>query len=649
MRKLLLLFIMIVALPACLAGKRSPEASLGQAGPDLLAREDLLGEPDFFFPQLSPDGKRLAWLAKDDAGHLQVWTRGRSEPTRRARQLTHLDASIAYDRRDTIPFWFAPLSWAYDNRTLLFAPATPVRRDLWSVDAITGTTRNLTADAGKTTGKKEARVTLAGLGQGKPNAALVMIGPLDNGDLYEIHLDSGAITMREKNPGDVPIYGFVADDNLEVRAITAFYSEEGGSLVRYRDAKDKPARELVRYPRFEGTIALGYTRDANGKERVIVRSAADGDKLVIAEIDPATNKRRVLGADPDADIRLVLTHPTTHRVQAVAAVAPYTRWHVIDAAIAADVDALGRLGDHGVFRVLSRDLKDEHWVVEFDSDRGVEYGVYERASHKVVERFVQRPALTDKLATVTPVDIPGPAGTILHGYLTRSPQLDPEHPGPFVLFPHILDYFAPITQDVWGYDDQAQWLASRGYHVLQVNFSGSDGYGSAWRARGKRQAFDDLVAALDWAIAQGIADKDRVGMFGLGGSGDFFSVALPALHPGRVKCSAALGGNLLHWAEHMPVDPLGMGARLRLPILIGRSAATVAETPKWEAFVAKVHQDGGALQEVRYADTANFRRFEPEHYLDFHGRAEALFGHCLGGSVEPLPEGQPPAGVTVIR
>jgi dipeptidyl aminopeptidase/acylaminoacyl peptidase len=113
-----------------------------------------------------------------------------------------------------------------------------------------------------------------------------------------------------------------------------------------------------------------------------------------------------------------------------------------------------------------------------------------------------------------PIAYPARDGLTIHGYLTlpreaagrRVPLIIHPHGGPFGI------------RDSWGYDDDAQFLASRGYAVLQPNYRGSGGYGREFINKGRQQwgraMQDDLTDAVKWAIAQGFADPARVAIYG---------------------------------------------------------------------------------------------------------------------------------------
>ena len=112
------------------------------------------------------------------------------------------------------------------------------------------------------------------------------------------------------------------------------------------------------------------------------------------------------------------------------------------------------------------------------------------------------------------VTIPARDGLELVGYLTRSVEKGGP-PTPLILLVHG----GPWARDYWGFNSRAQWFANRGYATLQVNFRGSTGYGKTFLHKGDKQwgvgdMQHDLSDAVEYAIREGIADKDKICIYG---------------------------------------------------------------------------------------------------------------------------------------
>ena len=148
-----------------------------------------------------------------------------------------------------------------------------------------------------------------------------------------------------------------------------------------------------------------------------------------------------------------------------------------------------------------------------DSDPG-RYYIYDRGSRTLSEIALVRPPLENaRLASVRPVSYPAADGTPIPGYLTLPPGSDGRGL-PAIVLPHG----GPEARDVWGFDWLAQYLAARGYAVLQPNFRGSAGYGDQWMQengfRGWRTSIGDIADGARWLVAEGIADPERMAIVG---------------------------------------------------------------------------------------------------------------------------------------
>ncbi len=117
------------------------------------------------------------------------------------------------------------------------------------------------------------------------------------------------------------------------------------------------------------------------------------------------------------------------------------------------------------------------------------------------------------LAPMAPVRITARDGLVLHSYLTL-PVGSSGRDLPMVLFVHG----GPWARDAWGYDPTVQFLANRGYAVLQVNYRGSTGFGKRFMHAAEREfagkMHDDLIDGVNWAVAEGIANPERIGIYG---------------------------------------------------------------------------------------------------------------------------------------
>ena len=264
-----------------------------------------------------------------------------------------------------------------------------------------------------------------------------------------------------------------------------------------------------------------------------------------------------------------------------------------------------------------------------------------------------------------PITFEARDGLTLYGYLTVPVGKDPKHL-PLVLFPHG----GPWGRDDWGYNPFVQWLANRGYGVLQVNFRGSTGYGQAYLNAGDREwagtMHTDLLDGLDWTVKQGYADPKRVCIFG-GSYGGYATLVGVAFTPDVFTCGVDLFGpsNLVtlvasippYWTTFRAIFDKRMGAhddtvflksrsplfkadQIRAPLLVIQGANDVrVKQAESDQIVAAMRKNGRDVVYIVFPDEGHgFAR--PENNLVFAAAAESFFAKYLGGRLEPEGNGE---------
>ena len=182
-------------------------------------------------------------------------------------------------------------------------------------------------------------------------------------------------------------------------------------------------------------------------------------------------------------------------------------------------------------------------VLRVRSDRNPgEFFLFDRDAGKATYLLSTREWIDpEKMAPMTPVSYTARDGLTIHGYLTLPPGSDGKNL-PLVINPHG----GPIGPfDAWGFNNEVQILAQHGYAVLQVNFRGSGNYGDAFTRAGYRQwgggMIDDMTDGVKWAIARGIADPERVCIYGASYGGYAAAMAL-VREPDLYRCGVGYVG-----------------------------------------------------------------------------------------------------------
>jgi dipeptidyl aminopeptidase/acylaminoacyl peptidase len=247
---------------------------------------------------------------------------------------------------------------------------------------------------------------------------------------------------------------------------------------------------------------------ADGKTLYIVGSHDANTERLLA-LDVATGVETVMAEDPQYDVDNVFIHPTTRVMQAASFNRDKIEWQVLDQSVAADFEAIAKLRK-GRFGISSRTLDDQTWLIFYVTDDGpVYYYAYDRRARTGTLLFSHQPKLEGlALAPMQPISYQARDGLTVHGYLATPVGIAAQNL-PTVLLVHG----GPWARDTWGYNSIVQWLANRGYAVLQVNFRGSTGYGKQFLNAGNREwagnMHNDLIDGVNWLVQRGLAKASR--------------------------------------------------------------------------------------------------------------------------------------------
>jgi len=620
----------------------------------LIPREVLFGNPERTGPRISPDGKRLAWL-QPDKGVLQVWVQvlGKDDA-----------AAVSADRQRPI----RRFRWGQDSVTVLYSQDSRGDENwhIYGVDLASKQVRDLTPFEG-------VRAEIVADSPRRRNEILVQMNLQDRArmDVYRVDLRTGAVMLDTRNPGAVT--DWAATDDLLIKAAVAS-RPDGGQEILVRDSAKGAWRTLTRVGPDDRLELLDLTAD--GRSVLYVTSAgAETGRVVQRPL--AGGPEKVLAFNPVVDPSDVWVHPTRHIVQGVVFEPGLPAWTLLDPTVKKDFDVFPHLA-RGFPEVVSRDQTDRTWIVAFHDAQGpTRFFSFDRTSLQGKFLFADRPKLESAaLPEMKPVEFPARDGLVLHGYLTRPGGATV--PGPMVLFVHG----GPWGRDHWELNPYVQWLADRGYSVLQVNFRASTGYGRTFMNAGNRQwgkaMQTDLLDAVDWAVKEGVADKGRVAIMG-GSYGGYATLAAAAFTPEAFRCGVDIVGpsNLFTLLKSIPPywkpmramfdrrignpddpadralleseSPLFSADRIRMPLLIGQGANDPrVKQAESEQIVAALEKRGVGVTYVVYADEGHgFAR--PENAMDFNARSEAFLAEHLGGRAEPMQGERIPGSTAVVK
>ncbi len=329
-------------------------------------------------------------------------------------------------------------------------------------------------------------------------------------DVYRMNVHTGAAERVAENPGN--IIGWQTDHAGKLRAAVA--SDGLMSVVLYRDDEAQEFRPIIETD-FRVNVGPAFFDFDN--QHLYLYSQRGRDKLAFVRIDPAApdNEQMVFET---AEVDLDSVGYSRQRKVLTAAVYQTDKLHLhfFD-----DVtrNLYARLQQQlpGYEVHLQASNKDETvFVVAAVNDRtpGKRY-LYDAQRDALTLLSEMNPAIDERdMAPMQPVRYQSRDGLTIHGYLTLPRDHQSGEKLPVIVNPHG----GPWARDHWGYNPEVQFLANRGYAVLQMNFRGSTGYGRAfWEASFGQWGLamqDDITDGVQWLIDQGIADPARIAIYG---------------------------------------------------------------------------------------------------------------------------------------
>ncbi len=354
--------------------------------------------------------------------------------------------------------------------------------------------------------------------------------------VYQLDVEKGT-TRRIMRSRD-PILRWFADREGVVRFGYGF-SDRNAVFVA-RDSADDNWRVLSRFRRFDeapfeflGFGVLPRTMmvsvEHNGRDAVFEMDLSEHDDL------------QLLFAHPTVDVRGAIVWRETGAVVGFSYETDRRQRHFIDPGAQhaqASIDASLPDTRNVVLRQASTSAR---YLVSAGSDvRPSEYFLFDLEARSRVHLASETRLAKHTLAPMRTIEVKTPAGLKLPGYLTLPVGAEPKNL-PAIVLPHG----GPYDRDSWGYDPLVQLLASRGYAVIQVNFRGSTGYGSAWLNAGFQGwgtvMHEDITSAARWLVEQGIADPKRMCIVGWSYGG--YAALIGAIRePGLYRCAASIAG-----------------------------------------------------------------------------------------------------------
>jgi dipeptidyl aminopeptidase/acylaminoacyl peptidase len=632
------------------AAAADPPSSASPAAGAALPIEHFAQLPFVRSPLLSPDGRRIAALIVNEAEE---------------RIAVFAPADGGWRIEHSLAAANAPsFQWAGNDRLLIdvdsvtIVAAGPVwlplpTRRVAGYDLATRTVRTL----GTNRGLLDQVIFVDHDGR----YALLAGGPVLGRTPHVQRVDLGTFQADVVQPSRPGIWSWFADSGGIVRA-GADYGQRR-TRIYYRAAAGAPLRLIEDRRHSRDDSVVDSIHFAGNSERGILITNADTGRFAIYHYDFATDARgEAIFEHAQVDVGSALIDRDGN-VDGIFYEddRPRVRWLNPEMAqVQATIDRAFP-GKTNMIRSRSRD-GNRMLVFSSAADDPGTYYVFDRAARRMELFASPFDGLHEvRFAAVRAVSYRSRDGQAIHGYLTLPPGRT-ERGLPLVVLPHG----GPFARDSWVFDQDVQFLASRGYAVLQPNFRGSTGYGRDFVERGYGQygggMIDDIEDGVDWLAGEGTIDRTRVCIMGIS-YGGYAAIWSAIRSPERYRCTISLAGpsdlksmrrhwvggfapgryvravrDILQGEERIDLDtisPLRQAERLTVPALIGHGETDIVVPPdQSRRLVTALNRRRANVESVFYPKAGHGFTTEEER-SDWLRRVEAFLARH--NPAEPRP------------
>ncbi len=535
--------LLLVLVLAVAFGASATAAPAKGGAPPLLDRELFFGDPEISAAQISPDGKFISFIKPLD-GTRNIWVKKTAEPFEKARPLTD-------DTKRPIPAYF----WSRDSRFVLFVQdqGGDENFNVYAVDPAgkPATGRKVPA-ARNLTDAKGARAIIFAVPKTEPDAIYVGLNDRDKAwhDLYRVSIATGERKLLRQNNDRIAGWVF---DNKGVLRLATRSAENGDTEVMRVDAG-----ALVKVYSCNVFESCGPVRFHADNKRVYMETNR-GDDVDLSRLilfDPASGKEELVEADPQrrVDFGGPIFSEVTDELVGTSYEDDKVRIYWRDETWKADYGFLEQKLPNRDIQPASATADEQLWMISAaaDTEPGERY-LYDRKKKRLTLLYRNFEKIDRAhLAPMEAIRYPSSDGVSVPAYLTLPKGVEAKNL-PLIVFPHG----GPWARDSWGYQRYPQFLANRGYAVLQPNFRASTGYGKKFLNAGNNEwgqkMQDDLTWGVKYLVGKGLVDPKRVGIMG-GSYGGYATLAGLAFTPDVYAAGVSIVGpsNLITLLESIP-------------------------------------------------------------------------------------------------
>jgi len=470
-------------------------------------------------------------------------------------------------------------------------------------------------------------------------------------DVYRLNYNTGEMTMIAENPGNVQ--SWITDHEGRLRLATT--TDGVNTSLLYREGEQDDWRTVASYDFKEYARPLLFDFDNRG---LYVSSNIGRDTAAIFEFDLEQGQPgRLVFEHDEVDVAHLLYSKKRKRLTGIAYETDRVHFHLIDERR----EQLQRFIDGQLpgyeNNVISHSKDETRYIVHSGSDRSLGgYHLFDAEAMTLKHLFDLSPWLSEAaMAPMQPIEYTSRDGLKIRGYLTLPVGREPKGL-PLIVHPHG----GPWARDSWGFDPTVQFLANRGYAVLQMNFRSSAGFGRAFLEAGFGQwgltMQDDVTDGVRWAIDEGIADSKRIGIYG-GSYGGYATLAGLTKTPDLYACGISYVGvsNLFTWIEAIPpywkpylemlyemvghperdeqrfkdTSPFFNADKIVAPLFVAQGANDPRVTQQESDQIVAALRERGVPVEYMVKDNEGHGFQNEENRFDFHREMESFLGQHL--------------------
>lgn len=510
----------------------------------ILDRDLFFGNPEISGGQLSPDGKWISFM-KPFNGIMNIWIKSFDEPFEKARPLTN----------STRPLY--GYAWTEDGRYLLYVKDKDgdENMNVFAVDPNSKPADGENVPASRNlTPLEEVTAQIVHVSQSDPNRMWVALNDRDKAwhDLYRLTLSTGELTLVYENNDRITGYEFDWDDNLRLLSRT---DEQGNTTLLRKDGdKLTPIYETLVT---EGAGVAGW--DPKNEFFYLATNKGELDLSTLYKMNPQTLEMELVESDPEGrvDFGGLQQDRNTREIISTSYTEDQTRYYWRNKTWEENYNFLRQKFPGREINFQSSTLDYSKFLIAVYGDRyASEAWYFDTKTKELIHQYTPRPelkAVEEHLAEMQSIRYQSSDGLEIPAYLTVPTGVEAKNL-PVV----VLVHGGPKgPRDSWGYDPEVQFLANRGYAVLQPNFRASGGFGKSFMNAGDLQwgklMQDDITWGVKYLIDQGIADKNRVAIMG-GSYGGYATLAGLTFTPELYACGVDIVGpsNLFTLLDSIP-------------------------------------------------------------------------------------------------